>query len=114
LSPGLVEQVKIAKADLLALLSDGGPVPPVKATSEAHFVTKYRDDRPAATDPNRCNLCGKIETAGAAIVPFGGKTAGHVWLHPGCWEEWMIGRQAEARAAYAEWLKNAEPGEGSP
>ncbi|WP_145980753.1 hypothetical protein [Magnetospirillum sp. ME-1] len=85
-----------------------------KPKSEAHFITSYLDAIHAPTDPGICRLCGKEGTDGAAIVPFGGKSAGHVWLHPGCWAEWMEGRQAEARAAYAEWSVNAEPGEGAP
>lgn len=83
-------------------------------TTETHFVPRWIDDNHMSTDSDCCALCGKGETTGAAVVPFGGTTAGHVWLHPECWSEWMEGRQAEARAAYSRWCATAEAGLGAP
>jgi len=68
-------------------------------------MPRWIDANTKPTDPARCAWCGNAEISGAAVVPFGSRMAGHVWLHSGCWAEWMQARQTEARAAYALWCE---------
>lgn len=49
----------------------------------------------ATSDQTRCAHCGQGEHSGAMIVPFGTASAGHVWLHSGCWREWYAERRGE-------------------
>ena len=106
----VVARLREAKGEVLAVLIAAA----IPVTSEAHFIPRYIDATHRPTDPNRCNLCGGGDAGGAALVPFGGKTAGHVWLHPACWAEWAQGQQERGKAAHALRLKNVEDEEYAP
>jgi len=62
-------------------------------------ITRWLDDHHTPTAPTKCAHCGQVETPAAMVVPFGGRTVGHVWLHPECWSAWMTSRRAETVAA---------------
>jgi hypothetical protein len=87
----VVERLRAVKPDLLMLLSEPAP------------------------DPYRCIMCGRAETPAAAVVPFlRDDRRGHHWLHPECWASWATEQAKKGASAYAQWLANAEPGEGAP
>ena len=56
-----------------------------KSRAFAQFITDYIDAHHRPSPPDRCAFCGSPETPSAVVVPYGGKTAGHVWLHHVCW-----------------------------
>ena len=49
--------------------------------------------------PDCCLACGCGGRSTDVLLPFGGGTAGHAWLHSECWHDWYAGRKAEAAAA---------------
>lgn len=42
-----------------------------------------------------CVECGATNAV-EPLLPFGGQSVGHVWLHRSCWPAWSDGRKAEA------------------
>ena len=54
-----------------------------------------------ASDPRRCDWCGRPDPDGHAVVPFGTESKGHTWLHPKCWNEWSRVRRERAQQALA-------------
>jgi hypothetical protein len=62
-------------------------------------VIQWLDDHPAPSPSGRCAWCGRPETLGAMVVPFGTEPGTHTWLHPECWSTWHRARRVEATAA---------------
>ena len=60
-------------------------------------LVEWLNANPASSAPDRCAECGRADTPGATLVPFGG--GAHVWLHLDCWRAWYNKRLAEAGAA---------------
>jgi hypothetical protein len=63
------------------------------------FVIQWLDDHPTPSPPGRCAWCGRPESLGAMVVPFGIEPGKHTWLHPECWSPWHRARKAEATSA---------------
>jgi hypothetical protein len=53
----------------------------------------------ALRTPGRCAWCGKAESPGAVVLPFGTEPGTHTWLHAECWPGWYQARQTDATAA---------------
>jgi hypothetical protein len=64
-------------------------------------VVEWLNRNPVRSLPGRCLGCGDAEYAHDPLLPFGTETAGHAWLHSGCWPRWHSAREAEAIAALA-------------
>jgi hypothetical protein len=62
-------------------------------------VIEWLNANPSPSPAGRCRWCGKSETVGAVILPFGTEPGTHAWLHPECWPAWHQARQADAIAA---------------
>lgn len=77
------------------------PAPPSSRSADPTEadISRWLDAHHAPTNPGKCAHCEQVETPAAMVVPFGGRSAGHVWLHPECWSAWMSARRAEAVAA---------------
>jgi hypothetical protein len=58
------------------------------------WLNRNRSSSPAG----RCAWCGKSETPGAMVLPFGAGEH-HAWLHADCWPAWRQSRRAEATKA---------------
>jgi hypothetical protein len=83
-----------------AILQFDGGLTPSQAESRAleHCVVEWLNRHPASSPAAHCAWCGKPESAGAAVVPFGiGER--HTWLHPHCWPAWHQQRRADALGA---------------
>jgi hypothetical protein len=61
-------------------------------------IATWLNRRPAESAAGHCAWCGRPETTGAAVVPFG-VGEHHTWLHPSCWPTWHRRRRADALAA---------------
>lgn len=114
----LVNRVREAKSDLLAILATGSDRPnpsgdeekehddgvPQNAisnrTTESRIV-EWLNQHPAPSPPGRCAWCRVSETSSAVVLPFGTEPGMHAWLHSECWPDWHRARRAEAAAALA-------------
>lgn len=48
-------------------------------------VVEWVNQHPAPSAPGRCARCGKSESPGAVVLPFGTEPGTHTWLHAECW-----------------------------
>jgi hypothetical protein len=62
-------------------------------------VIEWLNANPSPSPAGLCRWCGKSETVGAVILPFGTEPRTHAWLHAECWPAWHQARRAEAIAA---------------
>ena len=94
----LVNRVREAKADLIATLArhEACEQDP-SSDSEPHAcVVEWLNQHPAPSQSGRCAWCGRPESPGAVVVPFGTEPGTHAWLHPECWGLWYQRRREEA------------------
>ena len=77
------------------------PRPEAEALVFACCVAEWLIGHPVRSEPGRCLGCGLDDRPLDPLLPYGGETAGHVWLHAGCWRAWRAGREAEAADALA-------------
>jgi hypothetical protein len=80
---------------------DGG-LPRLEAEARALecCVVEWLNQKPSASDPDRCAWCGQSEEdSSCVIVPFGTESHGHTWLHHHCWQPWSQIRREEAISA---------------
>ena len=96
----LVNRVREAKADLVATLRGLKRVQQKRANDspEARMV-EWLNEHPTPSPPRRCAWCGKMESPGAVVLPFGTEPETHTWLHAECWLAWHQARRADAVAA---------------
>jgi len=85
------------KAAIVALLRplQGRPT----ADDWACCVVKWLNQDPAPSPPGRCAWCGRPESPGAVVLPFGTEPGTHTWLHGECWPAWHQERMAGGNAA---------------
>jgi hypothetical protein len=108
----LVGRVRRAKSDLLAILAvdhdrsrreqeRAGELAPhqIKSRTFEACVVDWLNQHPAASAPGRCAWCGRSESPGAVVLPFGTEPGTHTWLHADCWPAWHQSRLAEAARA---------------
>jgi hypothetical protein len=62
-------------------------------------VIDWLNQHPTPSTPGHCAWCGKAESPGAVVLPFGTEPGTHAWLHADCWPVWYQARRAEAIAA---------------
>jgi hypothetical protein len=62
-------------------------------------ITEWLNQHPAPSAPGRCVRCGRPESRGAVILPFGTDPGTHTWLHAECWPAWHDARRADAMEA---------------
>jgi hypothetical protein len=91
----LVNRVREAKADLIATLARHEACEWECRTLEA-CVVEWLNQHPAPSAPGRCAWCGRPESPGAVVVPFGTEPGTHAWLHAECWSAWYQRRREEA------------------
>lgn len=103
--PGsLVRRIRECKSELITALapahSDAAPgcKPPSRSDLQARIV-EWLNHHPAPSTPGRCAWCGKLETDGAVVVPFGTEPGSHAWLHAECWRDWHRERCGAAMRA---------------
>jgi hypothetical protein len=123
--PAVIESLSRHKAEIIALLrpaDDGwsaldwltffGERAPMAAVhgftgieAEARAfdccVVEWLNRNPVRSPPDRCHHCGRAESSGDPLLPFGVEDSGHVWLHSACWPAWHESRKAEAVAKLA-------------
>jgi hypothetical protein len=63
-----------------------------------HCIVEWLNANPCSSPAGRCTWCGKPETPGAIVLPFGVGER-HAWLHSDCWPAWHQSRRAEATMA---------------
>jgi hypothetical protein len=63
-----------------------------------YCVTEWLNRHPTSSPAGYCSWCGKPESPGATIIPFGVGER-HIWLHPLCWPAWHRWRRADALAS---------------
>lgn len=71
----------------------------VETLALACCVIEWLNQHPAPSAPRRCAWCGKAESPGAVVLPFGTEPGTHTWLHAECWPGWHQARQTDAIAA---------------
>jgi hypothetical protein len=59
-------------------------------------VIEWINRNPVQSQPGHCLECSRCEHTHDPLLPFGGQTYGHAWLHSRCWPAWYAGREAEA------------------
>jgi hypothetical protein len=80
--------------------SDGGlPRAQAEARAFACCVPEWLNRNPAGSSPGRCLCCGAGNHPHDPLLPYGGESTGHAWLHSRCWPAWYASRKAEAVAA---------------
>lgn len=100
--------------DRMKMRAAAPPPPELVQRLRLHKTAIIRALTSPPADPCRCAWCGKAETPGAVVVPFGGRASGHTWLHHGCWAAWAAEQARCGAAAYAAWLEAAEVAEDAP
>ncbi len=81
---------------------DGGlPRADAEVRAFACCVGEWLNRNPARSSPGCCLGCGDGDHGHDPLLPFGLESAGHAWLHLGCWRVWSESRRAEAIAALA-------------
>ena len=83
----------------IAASNNGLPRPEADALTLACCIIEWLNQHPAPSQPGRCVWCGRPESPGAVVLPFGTEPAAHAWLHAECWSAWHRARQADAMAA---------------
>jgi hypothetical protein len=61
-------------------------------------IAEWLNRNPSPSLAGCCAWCGKAETPGAMVVPFGAGEH-HAWLHTECWPTWHQSRRKEAAIA---------------
>ena len=101
----LVSRVREAKADLIATFarheaSEQDPSGKSQRQSKCRTLEacaiEWLNQHPAPSQSGRCAWCGRPESPGAVVVPFGTEPGTHAWLHPECWGLWYQRRREEA------------------
>jgi hypothetical protein len=72
-----------------------------EAVALACCVVNWLNHHPAPSPPGRCTCCGKTESPGAVLLPFGIEPGKHAWLHTQCWPAWHEARRIDAITALA-------------
>jgi hypothetical protein len=119
--PGaLVRQIREAKRDLMTALAAGRDHGASRAREDhqceekqaaqesgsrtdghlasERFMIDWLNEHPAPSPPGLCAWCGRPESLGAMVVPFGTEPGTHTWLHPQCWSPWHRARTVSALA----------------
>jgi hypothetical protein len=65
----------------------------------AGCVVEWLNKHPASSPSGRCAWCGRPDSPGAVVLPFGTEPGTHTWLHAECWPAWRRERLATANAA---------------
>ena len=106
----LVNRVREAKADLIATLARHALEQDPSGESQRQFkcrtleacAIEWLNQQAAPSQSGRCAWCGRPESPGAVVVPFGTEAGTHAWLHAGCWPSWYQRRREEAVLALRE------------
>jgi hypothetical protein len=69
-----------------------------EAEAFAGLIVEWLNRHPLPSASGRCVWCGKADTPGEKVLPFG-TWEHHNWLHDGCWLGWHQSRQKEAATA---------------
>ena len=72
-----------------------------EALAFASCVVEWLNRNPIRSQQGRCLGCGGLEQTHDPLVPFGGQSYGHAWLHSRCWPTWHAKLKAEAIMALA-------------
>lgn len=72
-----------------------------KARAFACCVPEWLNRNPVRSPPGHCLCCGVGDHAHNPLLPHGGESTGHAWLHSRCWSAWYARRRAEATSALA-------------
>ena len=64
-------------------------------------IVEWLNRHTVRSDPDHCAWCGKPDSNGHAVVPFGIESHGHTWLHPECWNDWHRDRRERAQQVLA-------------
>jgi hypothetical protein len=83
----------------IATSRDGLPEARAQALAFDRCVIEWLNRHPAPSAPGRCALCGRPESPGAVVLPFGTEPGTHAWLHAECWPAWHETRWDDAMAA---------------
>jgi hypothetical protein len=60
-------------------------------------VVEWLNRHHIGSSPDCCCWCGGTERDNV-LLPFGVESAGHAWVHSGCWRAWHEARRASAVA----------------
>jgi hypothetical protein len=60
-------------------------------------VVEWLNRNHRRSSPDCCCWCGGTERDDV-LLPFGVESAGHAWVHSGCWRAWHEARRATAVA----------------
>ena len=95
---------KRVRSERARFLENDGGLLRAKAEFQAFecCVVEWLNQHPAPSAPGRCAWCGRPESPGAVVVPFGTEPGTHAWLHAGCWPAWYQRRREEAVLALRE------------
>ena len=82
---------------------DGGlPRPEAEARALECCLVEWLNRHPERSDPRSCAWCNQPDRDGHAVVPFGTKSHGHIWVHPECWQDWFQHRRRMATKSLGE------------
>jgi len=61
-------------------------------------LVEWLNRNPSSSPAGHCAWCGKSETPGAMVLPYGAGDH-HAWVHAECWRAWHQYRREEAAIA---------------
>jgi hypothetical protein len=97
----------------IAATNSGRPHSKAESSALESHVIEWLNRHPTPSTPGRCAWCGRAESPGAVVLPFGTEPGTHTWLHAECWPVWQETRKAHAMAALAATAISAASGESN-
>ena len=85
----------------VAELDGGLPRDQAEAHAFSCCVPEWLNRNPVRSPPGRCLGCSAGDHTDDPLLPHGGESTGHAWLHSRCWPAWYASRKAEAISALA-------------
>lgn len=72
-----------------------------EALAHSCCLEEWMNGNSVRTSPGQCPGCGESVSTREPLASFITETAGQVWLHRRCWDDWYANRALEANAALA-------------
>jgi hypothetical protein len=84
---------------MMAATNGGQPRVQAETMALECCVVEWLNRNPVPSPAGRCARCGKPDSAGTVVLPFGTEPGTHTWLHAECWGAWQQTCRSQATEA---------------